>query len=164
VVVHHLIPDIFHQNHLAQRGGQRDQLLHLVMGALLDHVGRAVAPAAHNDQHTAAAGGVRDAQAVLDVLTALGALFFLVAGESLGPVGVVDRVVDEHAGLAHGVPRLLDRELARLVEVHPVEPRLGGQLQPVHDRQLLALDLLRDHTEFARQQDPLALRRPHDRR
>ena len=67
VLVEHLVPDVLDQDHLAERGGERNQLLDLLAATLLDLFRRAVVGMADDDQDAAAAGSVRHAQTVLDV-------------------------------------------------------------------------------------------------
>ena len=69
MLIVHLVPDVFDQDVLPEGRCQGKQCLDLLATAPVDLLGRSVVPLANDDQHTAAAGCVRNANAMLDIGT-----------------------------------------------------------------------------------------------
>ena len=158
MIVVHFIPDVFEQDHLSEGSGQRDQLLDFLAGSLVNFGRGTVLAMSNDDQNSAATGRVRNSQAVLDVLAARRSLFLFRTSQSLTPVRVIDRIVDKHSRFTHSITSLLRGERTCFIEVDPVKARLSSQLQPLGQSQVLAINLLRNHPQLARQQDSLACR------
>ena len=65
---------------------------------------------------------MRGADAVLDVLHALGPVGLVGASEAFFPVRVIDRVVDKHARLDNRKSDLLSREITGLIKINAIKP------------------------------------------
>ena len=96
-------------------------------------------PLTHDDQHTTAAGCVRDADAMLDIGTPTRTFLVIGAGQSLVPVRVIDGVVHEDARLADCFTGLLGRVVARLVEIDAIEAGVASQTKSFGPRRASCL-------------------------
>ena len=80
-------------------------------------------------------------------------------------MGMVDRIVTENPAFLRRRARLLDREPARFIKIHPIKTSIAGHLQPLDNRQRLVPDFIGNHAEFTAEQDALAFgRRDHSLR
>jgi len=57
--------------------------------------------------------------------------------------------MDEYTRLADGLASLLGRVLSGLIEIDPVESRLARETESIGQREILAIELSRNHPELA---------------
>ena len=154
VIVHHLVPDIFEEDALAEGGGEGDAFGDFDAGAGFDFFGWAVAAFADDDEDAGAAGGVGAAETVVHVGAGFVADLLFGVGEAGAPVFVIDGVVDEDPGGADGFADLVGGEAAGFVEVDPVEAGFCGGLETFDDVEgFTAFAFAGDHAELAGEED-----------
>jgi len=108
------------------------------------------------------AGRLRNADTVLDIRSALRANRLVRAGQPIIPVGMVDRVVNEHARFLDRGPRRFRRGSSRLIQVDAVKARLARQGETLRERELFSIDFACDHSELAGEKNAFSFRRSDD--
>ena len=148
---------------MPERSGQRDGLHDFLTAAFLDFLGWSVGRLSDDDQDATAADGMSHAQTVVHVGPRLSPRLGAWIRQTDTPMSMVDRIVTENPAFLHGRPRLLHREPARFIKIHPIKPSVASHLQPLNNRQRLVPDFIGNHAEFTAEQDAPTFGRRNDR-